>query len=536
MTYSSRQEATSPVDSITTNRPPSLSMERQRPTPTVETAMNTLPLLALLSLLLLTPPASLAAEQDQAFKEPLDRANELIRSYRHFEAADALKEATTMAGDKHPSLHMRLGILYYGLGLIPEAIGEAQKAVALAPTSKWYKYDLAKFYYVDKQYARAEQQFLDLLAQDPGFTLGYSYLAELYTRNKNYDMAWLSLQRARLLGHQGRRLEEKLAARSSRPTENFLLLPPERSLLRFIKLPSEQEAKNVLAEIAAGKLFENLELELKKDKSGDIDFGLLGVAEVKDAAAAASLRDQVPFAAPTVIAGEGGVLIVQKIAPFDIKAWRALVAAPPSPRAMAGAAPMPPAKELTAPTPQTPPPARKEAIPQASAPTVKEPSAKQPAMTVQVAEPAQNPTEPAAESTQPATASQDMEPSTRALQHLSLQLEAFYALEAWKNAWQAADIAAYLDAYSERFTPATATSLETWKNQRIASLTRPKFIHLKIDNPVVDLQTDDRLQITFTQHFQSDSYRDSVYKALVMVREMERWKISEERILKVLEE
>lgn len=87
-----------------------------------------------------------------------------------------------------------------------------------------------------------------------------------------------------------------------------------------------------------------------------------------------------------------------------------------------------------------------------------------------------------------------------------------------------------------RFTPATATSLETWKNQRIASLTRPKFIHLKIDNPVVDLQTDDRLQITFTQHFQSDSYRDSVYKALVMVREMERWKISEERILKVLEE
>lgn len=468
--------------------------------------MNILPRLALLSLLLALP-VSLAAEQSPAFKEPLDRANELIRSYRHFEAADALKEATTMAGDKHPSLHMRLGILYYGLGLIPEAIAEAQKAVALAPTSKWYKYDLAKFYYVDKQYARAEQQFLDLLAQDPGFTLGYSYLAELYTRNKNYDMAWLSLQRARLLGHQGRRLEEKLATRSSKPTENFLLLPPERSLFRYIKLPSEQEAKNVLAEIAGGKLFENLELELKKDKSGDMVFGLLGIAEIKDTATAASLRNQVPFASPTLIAGEEGALIVQKIAPFDIKAWRALVAAPP----------------------QKPPPASKETIPQASAPTVTEPAAKQAVLTAQA-------TEPATQLAQPATTSQDTEPSTKALQHLSLQLEAFYALEAWKNAWQAADIAAYLDAYSERFTPSTPISLETWKNQRIASLTRPKFIHLKIDSPVVDLQTDDRLQITFTQHFQSDSYRDSVYKALVMVREMERWKISEERILKVLEE
>jgi len=39
---------------------------------------------------------------------------------------------------------MRLGILYYGLGLIPEAIAEGERVVHLAPSSKWYKYDLAK--------------------------------------------------------------------------------------------------------------------------------------------------------------------------------------------------------------------------------------------------------------------------------------------------------------------------------------------------------------------------------------------------------
>ncbi|MBU1567299.1 MAG: hypothetical protein KJ630_16960 [Proteobacteria bacterium] len=118
-------------------------------------------------------------------------------------------------------MHMRPALLYYDLGLIPEAITEGEKAVALAPLSKWYKYDLAKFYYVDKQYLKAEQQFISLLKLDPGFTFGYYYLAELYFRNKNFDMAWLSFQRARLLGFQGTHLEEKLAPHTKKPLEDF---------------------------------------------------------------------------------------------------------------------------------------------------------------------------------------------------------------------------------------------------------------------------------------------------------------------------
>src|SRR5512145_2360827 len=106
------------------------------------------------------PSLSFAADESLDFKEHLEKANDYIKAYRHFEAGDALKEATNLGGAKHPSLHMRLGILYYGLGLIPEAIAEGEKAVTLAPSSKWYKYDLAKFYYVDKQFSKAEEQFI----------------------------------------------------------------------------------------------------------------------------------------------------------------------------------------------------------------------------------------------------------------------------------------------------------------------------------------------------------------------------------------
>ena len=68
----------------------------------------------LISTLFLT--SVFADDKSRSFKEYLEQANFYIKSYRHFEASDALKEATKLGGAKHPSLHMRLGILYYGLG------------------------------------------------------------------------------------------------------------------------------------------------------------------------------------------------------------------------------------------------------------------------------------------------------------------------------------------------------------------------------------------------------------------------------------
>jgi len=391
-----------------------------------------------------------AADADFRLKEYLDKANDYIKAYRHFEAEDTLKEATKLGGAKHPSLHMRLGVLYYSLGLIPEAIAEGEKAVALAPSSKWYKYDLAKFYYVDKQYLKAEQQVVTLLKLDPGFTLGYYYLAELYFRKKDFDMAWLSFQRARLLGYQGKHLEEKLAPHTNKPLEDFVATAKNNRVFRFMKLSSEEEAKTIIAQILQGQLFENLELELKNGKVGETDFGLMGLNELQDSIAE-SLKTRQPYSSPIVIKTGSDFRIMQSIAPFDPVAWRSAIA------------------------------------------------------------------------TTSAT------PDEKDKEQLSKQLAAYYALESWKNAWKSADVTRYLAAYSSDFTPPEGMDLATWKKKRTASLTRPKFIHITIKDPVVELLTDNHLLITFTQDFESDTYQDSVIKILTMVLETGSWKIREER-------
>ncbi len=465
--------------------------------------MNTLnltfTLLLSLSLALATPLS--AADEGLNFKEQLEKANDFIKIYRHFEAGDALKEATKLGGAKHPSLHMRLGILFYGLGLIPEAIAEGEKAVALAPSSKWYKYDLAKFYYVDKQYLKAEEQFITLLKLDPGFTLGYYYLTELYFRSKDYDMAWLSFQRARLLGHQGKQLEEKLAPHTKKPAEDFTKISESNMIVRFIKLSSEEEAMTILDEISKGMLFENLELELKKEKAGAADFGVININELQDSVAD-SLRSRQPYSPPVVMKTESDYRIMQRITPFDPVAWRTNVGA-------TSASP----KDFNKKPPVIAVASRKN---DTETTTLVPPSVTAAPIAVKAS-----------------TTEIQQAPEGKEKEQLATQLAAYYALESWKNVWQAADIPKYFAAYSSTFTPPDNIDHATWKKKRTASLTRPKFIHVTIKDPVVELVTDNHLLITFTQSFQSDTYQDVVIKILTMVKEKGGWKISDERSAEV---
>ncbi len=264
-----------------------------------------------------------ASGQSSTLRQYLKQVDSYIKAHRHFEAAETLKQATQLAGKKHPSLHMRLAILYYGLGLISEAIEEGEKAVQQAPSAKWYKYDLAKFYYVDKQYDKSQRQFTDLLQIDPGFTLGYYYLAELYYQTKQYDMAWLSYQRAKKLGmgQRGIHLEKKLNNFTAKPQETFPTTD-HNALFRFIRTPSKKTADNILKKIAGGKLFENLELELNKKSA--IDFGMITLDELKDSVAQ-SLRNRRPYDSPSIVQTGSDFRIIQRIMPFDTQKWQKII-------------------------------------------------------------------------------------------------------------------------------------------------------------------------------------------------------------------
>ena len=432
----------------------------------------------LTSTFFLTP--AFAEDKGTNFKDYLEQANSYIKSYRHFEASDALKEATKLGGAKHPSLHMRLGILYYGLGLIPEAIAEGEKAVHLMPSSKWYKYDLAKFYYVDKQFAKAEEQFTRLLKIDPGFTLAYYYLSELYFKQNRYDMAWLSMNRAYQLGYKGQLLETKIRPLSSMPSESLLASDNAPKLFRFIKLSNESQAQTLTNEIWNGKLFENLELELRKDPSISADFGIMTLDELKPDIAE-SLQNKKPYSKPLIIQTGPDYRVMQRVLPFDPKKWQQNLA-------------------ITTSTPK-------------------------PAATKQV-----EPTPPSAATE--TTSVTEKESDTQ----ITSKLAAFYALEAWKEAWEKQDARSYLSSYSQNFTPNRGLSTEDWKRKRTKSIFRPNSIKIEIEDPVVENLTDNQLLVTFKQSYTSDSYHDVVVKTLTMEKEESGWKIIKEREIKVIRE
>lgn len=442
-----------------------------------------------------------STDETLTFKEYLEQANEYIKAYRHFEAGDALKKATELGGKKHPSLHMRLAILYYGLGLIPEAITEGETAVTLAPSSKWYKYDLAKFYYVDKQYDKAEQQFMALLKLDPGFTLGYYYLGELYFRKKEYDLAWLSMRRSQLLGHQGKHLENKLLGLSSKPSENISVQQEASPLFRFIKTESADQAQEILKDIRNGKLFENLELEMKKDKS-PADFGVMMLSELKDSIAD-SLRDSVPYSPPVVVKTGPDYRIMQRILPFSPEIWANTLHPAESPEDKVQIAAIEPTSQ--------PVTENSEEVKTGASPgDVEE---KEPTATM---------------------ATDSVEEKAEEPMLFSSKIASLYTIENWKEAWESQDVQTYLNAYSTKFTPPTGMTYRQWKEKRTRALSRPKAIKVSISDQVVETLSATQLLITFKQDYRSDSYQDSVVKTLTLEKENEGWKIVDERVVRVI--
>jgi len=419
-----------------------------------------------------------AYSEDEAltFQQYLDKANENIKTYRNLEAAEALKKATELGGGKHPALHMRLAILYYGLGLIGEAIHEGETAAALAPSSKWYKYDLAKFYYVDKQYAKAEQQFSALLKLDPGFTLGYYYLGELFYKNARYDLAWPALMRAQLLGYRGRYLEDRLRAASDLPAENPIAAQSAAPLFRFIKTDSADQARELLAEIDKGKLFENLELETR-EQARPVDFGVMLLDELKDSVAA-TLSDSAPYSPPAIVNIGDHYLIMQRILPFALEQWETT---PASAASQPNAAPAPrqgPAAENTTPEGET----------------------------------------------------------TEEPMLFSTKIASLYAIESWKESWENKNVAEYLKIYSTKFIPPDDLSLEEWQARRREALTKPEFIKITISDQVIETLSATQLLATFKQTYRSNSYNDEVVKTLSMEKEDSGWKIVDERVVRIIKQ
>jgi tetratricopeptide (TPR) repeat protein len=107
--------------------------------------------------------------------------------------------------------------------------------------------------------------------------------------------------------------------------------------------------------------------------------------------------------------------------------------------------------------------------------------------------------------------------------------EVLKAVNAWADAWSKKDADAYLAHYAKDFDPPGSQSRADWEKARRSRVTAPKSISVSIASPKVTMQGSDTARVTFRQTYQSDVFKGTSNKTLVMVKADGRWQIREEK-------
>lgn len=174
--------------------------------------------------------------------------------------------------------------------------------------------------------------------------------------------------------------------------------------------------------------------------------------------------------------------------------------------AMAKAEPAKPA-----PAPTVAPAAKPAPAPVATAPVA-------PATPAPAAKPAAPAKEPAKEPAKPAAPAANGEDAV------------LKAVEAWATAWAGNDVNGYLARYAPGFKTPDGESRAAWEADRKAKIAKPRKIVVRVESPKVAFSDANRATVTFRQHYQSNTFKASANKTLVMIRSGNQWLIQEEKI------
>ncbi|MCF6299330.1 MAG: hypothetical protein L3J01_05570 [Thiomicrorhabdus sp.] len=102
-------------------------------------------------------------------------------------------------------------------------------------------------------------------------------------------------------------------------------------------------------------------------------------------------------------------------------------------------------------------------------------------------------------------------------------------LDQWRAAWAKQDIQSYLNFYhSKEFVPKDGMRYSVWEESRHRSLKRPKFIKIAFDDVQVVQLDKNLVRARFLQKYESNSFKDSVYKVVLWQRDGAQWKIVQE--------
>lgn len=131
---------------------------------------------------------------------------------------------------------------------------------------------------------------------------------------------------------------------------------------------------------------------------------------------------------------------------------------------------------------------------------------------------------------EPHTASIVLQPAAGPLQSEEVDIsdEIETLVKAWASAWSSQDVDKYLGFYSDNFEPAGGKSLSQWRSERRRRLTQPAYIRVEIQDVEARVLTANQAQAVITQRYESNTYRDTASKELLLERHGNQWKIVQE--------
>ena len=98
---------------------------------------------------------------------------------------------------------------------------------------------------------------------------------------------------------------------------------------------------------------------------------------------------------------------------------------------------------------------------------------------------------------------------------------------AWAKAWEGKDMPGYLDAYSDKFSPAGGGSLAAWKESRRQRIMGKQAINVEVRNLQVTVDGD-QATAKFRQQYTAGSLNTATRKTLVLQHEKGGWHIVRE--------
>jgi tetratricopeptide (TPR) repeat protein len=101
-------------------------------------------------------------------------------------------------------------------------------------------------------------------------------------------------------------------------------------------------------------------------------------------------------------------------------------------------------------------------------------------------------------------------------------------VNAWAAAWSAKDVSAYFATYSPNFIPEGGLNRSTWEAQRRDRIARAARISVRAQDPQAERIAADRVAVSFTQDYESDSFSDKVVKTLELQQAGDSWLIVRE--------